>query len=82
MTKDNILVSIDATVYYRIVVPRKSVFYIDNLHLAVTSLTLATIKSIAGSHTLQDLLEERAVIQKEIEKFVDEHVWEWGIDVE
>ncbi|CAD8204138.1 unnamed protein product [Paramecium pentaurelia] len=82
MTKDNILVSIDATVYYRIVIPRRSIFYINDLHQAVTQLTLATIKSIAGSHTLQDLLEKRAEVQQQIEGFVDEHVWEWGIDIE
>ena len=62
MTKDNILVSIDATVYYRIVIPRRSVFYINDLHQAVTQLTLATIKSIAGAHILQDLLEKRAEV--------------------
>ena len=45
MTKDNILVSVDATVYYRIVVPRKAQYYIDNVHQSVSHLTLATIKS-------------------------------------
>jgi regulator of protease activity HflC (stomatin/prohibitin superfamily) len=46
MTKDNILVSIDATVYYRVVVPRKSVYYVDSAHSSVAHLTLATIKSM------------------------------------
>jgi len=32
MTKDNILVSIDATCYYRVVAPRKSLYNVNNIH--------------------------------------------------
>jgi len=38
------MVSIDATVYYRIITPRKAVYYVGSVNQAMTNLSLATIK--------------------------------------
>jgi regulator of protease activity HflC (stomatin/prohibitin superfamily) len=35
MTKDNIMASIDATVYFRIIVPRKAFYFVNDIHVAV-----------------------------------------------
>lgn len=45
-------------------------------------ITYASLRTICGEYTLQDLLEKRQHIADEIEKFVDKAVEGWGLFVE
>ncbi|CAD8148782.1 unnamed protein product [Paramecium octaurelia] len=82
ITKDNILILVDASVYYRVLEPKKAIFYIYDIQMAISQITLAAIKSVIGAYTLQDVLEKRTEIQDYIQQFVDDHVDDWGIDIE
>ncbi|CAK73825.1 unnamed protein product (macronuclear) [Paramecium tetraurelia] len=82
ITKDNILLQVDASVYYRVLEPKKAIFYIYDMQMAVSQITLASIKCVIGAYTLQDVLEKRTEIQDYIQQFVDDHVDDWGIDIE
>ncbi|CAD8165061.1 unnamed protein product [Paramecium octaurelia] len=82
ITKDNILLQVDASVYYRVLEPKKAIFYIYDMQMAVAQITLASIKCVIGAYTLQDVLEKRTEIQDYIQQFVDDHVDDWGIDIE
>jgi|NOAtaT_7_FD_contig_51_4753835_length_954_multi_2_in_0_out_0_2 erythrocyte band 7 integral membrane protein len=68
------MVSIDACVYYRVINSRRVVYSINNIREAVSELTFATLRSVIGHYTLQELLEKRGDIIKEIEIFVESHV--------
>jgi erythrocyte band 7 integral membrane protein len=52
MTKDNIQVTIDASVYYRVLVPTKAIYNIDNQRQAVRDLAFASLKAVSGNATL------------------------------
>lgn len=49
---------------------------------SVAEVTYATLRTICGENTLQDLLEKRQAISDTIEEFVYEKVNKWGIFVE
>ncbi len=82
LTKDNITILIDASVYYRIVNPRKATYRISNLSMAVSQLTFSTLRCVCGIHTLQEILEKRKEITHAIHQYIEEHVEEWGIVIE
>lgn len=78
LTKDNITVNIDTCVYYRIVDAKISHYTVANNMLAVAEVTYATLRTICGENTLQDLLEKRQQIADTIEEFVYQKVNKWG----
>lgn len=82
LTKDNITILIDASVYYRIINPRRAVYKIANLPLAVSQLTFSTLRCVCGIHTLQEILEKRKELTHAIHQYIEEHVEEWGIVIE
>ena len=82
LTKDNIMVQLDCVVYYRVTVPREAIYSVNDINLAVTELALSTVRAIVGHYTLQEVLEKRAEVAAEIEKFVERHVFDWGIEID
>lgn len=48
---------------------------------SVAEVTYATLRTICGENTLQDLLEKRQAISDTIEEFVYQKVNKWGIFV-
>jgi erythrocyte band 7 integral membrane protein len=81
ITRDNITVIIDATVYFNIVEPRNAHYLVSNINKAVRELSCSTLRTIAGQYVMQDLLEKRQDITDELGKFVARHVHEWGIEI-
>lgn len=59
ITKDNVSISIDASVYYRVVNTRYAYYRIQNLPVAIAEVTYAILKNTCGQFILQDLLEKR-----------------------
>ncbi len=81
ITKDNVEVSVDAVVYYRVQDPLKAVLTVKNYNLAVTMLAQTTLRDIIGKSELDDLLMRREEINKELQKILDELTDPWGIKV-
>lgn len=79
LTKDNITIDIDTIVYYRLIDVVKSTYRVKDIVSAIQEITYATLRSVCGEHTLQDLLENRQIIANEIELHVFEVVAAWGI---
>ena len=67
LTKDNITVNIDTCVYYRIVDPKTAYYTVESIMQSVAEVTYATLRTICGENTLQDLLEKRQAISDTIE---------------
>ncbi len=82
LTKDNITVSIDTVVFFRVINPIKAVYQVNNIQAAVSEITYATLRTVCGEHTLQDLLEQRQKMSDEIELFVEKQVETWGVFIE
>lgn len=81
ITRDNVEVSVDAVVYYRVQDPLKAVLSVRNYHLAVTMLAQTVLRDVIGKSELDDLLTKREELNKEIQKILDELTDPWGIKV-
>ena len=78
LTKDNITVNIDTCVYYRLVDAKVAYYTVESIMQCVAEVTYATLRTICGENTLQDLLEKRQEISDTIEDFVYQKVNKWG----
>lgn len=82
ITKDNVSVKINAVIYYNIFDAAKAILAVENFHYAVSQLAQTTMRNIAGSVTLDELLTGREKISESICKIVDEATDGWGIKVQ
>ena len=69
---------IDTCVYYRIVNPKLANYLIADNVISVAEVTYATLRTICGENTLQDLLEKRQEIADLIEDYVFQKTDKWG----
>lgn len=82
VTKDNVNIIIEGVVYYRIIDPFKSQFRVANVHASVIELTHSVLRDVFGKQTLQECLEHRTEIGKQIKALVEEPSSAWGIVIE
>ena len=82
ITKDNVSVKINAVIYYNIFDASKALLGVENFHYAVSQLAQTTMRNIAGSVTLDELLTGREAISSEICLIVDKATDSWGIKVQ
>lgn len=81
ITKDNVLVQINAMIYYQITDPVKSVYEIENLPQAIEKLTQTTLRNIIGELDLDQTLVSRDVINSKLRAILDEASNKWGVKV-
>ncbi len=81
MTKDNVPVTVDAVVYYRVMNPADAVVKVMNFRKATYLLAQTTLRSVLGQSELDELLSERDKINQRLQEIIDEHTEPWGIKV-
>jgi len=81
ITKDNVTVSVDAVVYFRVTNADKAILDVQNFRLATAQYAQAALRDVVGKVELDTLLSERDKISSEIRAIVDEATAPWGIDV-
>ncbi len=81
ITKDNVLIEINALVYFQITDPVKAVYEISNLPDAIEKLTQTTLRSVIGELDLDETLASREVINKKLRTILDEATDKWGVKV-
>ncbi len=81
ITRDNVEVTVDATVYFRVIKPEDVILKVQNYKAAVAYLAAATLRDVIGMKDLDTLLSRREEVAQEIARIVDEYVQEWGIKV-
>src|ERR1051326_6252184 len=59
ITRDNVTVSVNAVVYFRVIDPRRAVVEVENYLYATSQLSQTTLRSVLGEADLDDLLSER-----------------------
>jgi len=82
ITKDNISITINAVIYYKVRDAEKSVLVVENFFWAVSQLAQTTMRNAVGEVTLDELLRNRDQIAGRIEEIVDKQSDPWGIEVE
>jgi len=81
ITKDNVTVSINAVIYYKVRDAEKAVIEVERYMYAVKQLAQTTMRNVVGQVDLDELLARRDKIAKQIREVIDEQTDPWGIDV-
>ncbi len=81
ITKDNVPVSINGVVYFRVAKPEEAIITVQNFAFAMSQYAQATLRDVIGGMTLDQLLAEREKIGKEIEQAVEKVTATWGLEV-
>ncbi|PIR92186.1 hypothetical protein COU01_03065 [Candidatus Falkowbacteria bacterium CG10_big_fil_rev_8_21_14_0_10_44_15] len=82
ITRDNVSVSVNAVIYYKIANADKAIIEVENFRYAVSQLAQTTMRNIVGEVSLDELLGEREKISDRIRDIVDRVSDAWGIKVE
>lgn len=81
ITRDNVGIQVDAVVYFQITEPRKSVYEISNLPIALETLTQTTLRNVIGEMDLDDTLTSRETINASLVETIDNAAQAWGVKV-
>jgi len=81
ITKDNISVSINAVIYYRITDAAKAILEVENFYYATSQLAQTTMRNVVGTTELDHLLARRDEVSSQIKNVIDEATDPWGIQV-
>lgn len=81
ITKDNISLSVDGVLYFRVLDPYKATYGIDDYEFAVTQLAQTTMRSELGKMELDKTFEERDVLNTNIVSAINDAATPWGIQV-
>ena len=78
ITKDNVVVEIDALIYFQITDPVRAVYEIANLPDAIEKLTQTTLRNVIGEMDLDQTLSSRDHINTKLRAILDEATHKWG----
>ena len=81
ITKDNVLVQIDTSVFYRILEPEKTVYRIRDVDGAIATTVAGIVRAEIGKMDLDEVQSNRAQLITRIQESVETAVDDWGIEV-
>ena len=81
ITKDNVVVTVDAVVYYQATDPVKLKYNVANFIIAATKLAQTNLRNVVGDMDLDDALTSRETINAELRAILDEATDVWGTRV-
>ena len=82
ITKDNVTITIDTVVFYKITDPAKAVYEIQSLKKGIEYLAITTIRDIVGKLDLDETFSSRDVINDQLRVVLDEATDQWGCKVD
>ena len=81
ITRDNVPVTVDAVVYFRVLSPEDAITKVENYIAATSLISQTTLRSVVGQSELDELLIHRDKINEALQKIIDEKTDPWGIKV-
>ncbi len=81
ITSDNLVVSIDTVLYFKVVDPVKATYEIANFLQAIEQLTVTTLRNVIGSMDLERALTSREEVNRHLSVVLDETTGRWGVKV-
>lgn len=81
ITKDNVLVTVDAVIYFMVTDPFKVVYNVANFELAATKLAQTNLRNVIGDLALDETLTSREKINTQLRLVLDEATDRWGVKV-
>jgi regulator of protease activity HflC (stomatin/prohibitin superfamily) len=81
ITEDNVVVTIDAVIYYQVVDAKLALYEIEDFELAIVKLAQTTLRNIVGEMSLDVCLTSREKINVELRSVLDQATDKWGTKV-
>jgi len=81
ITEDNVVVTIDAVIYYQVVDARRAIYEVEDFELAIVKLAQTTLRNIVGEMSLDVCLTSREKINVELRSVLDQATDKWGTKV-
>ena len=82
ITQDNVTITIDTVVFYKITDPAKAVYEIQSLKKGIEYLAITTIRDIVGKMDLDQTFSSRDAINDQLRIVLDEATDPWGCKVD
>jgi len=81
ITRDNVVVTVDGIIYYRVIKPEDVVYRVQNFQLAAVALAQTNLRNIIGELTLDETLTSREIINAKLRTVLDEATDPWGVKI-
>ena len=81
ITKDNVVVSVNATIFTQVVDAKQALFSIANFDIAIDALARTALRSVIGTLTLDEALSERERINVDVQEQMEAVTDKWGIRI-
>src|SRR3981081_3238431 len=81
ITKDNVSVVVNATIFSQVVDPRLALFSVSNYLLAVDQISRTTLRAIFGEMTLDEALSQREQINPRLQTQMESTTDKWGVRI-
>ena len=81
ITRDNVTVSVNATIFSQVVDPKLALFSVSNYFVAIDQLSRTTLRAIFGGMTLDEALSQRERINAQLQAQMESVTDKWGIRI-
>jgi regulator of protease activity HflC (stomatin/prohibitin superfamily) len=82
ITRDNVTLSVDAVVYFRVTDPVKAVVNVENYLGAISQVARTSLRSVIGRADLDTMLSDREKVNAELRAVIDTPTDDWGVTVD
>lgn len=82
ITKDNVTITINTVVFYRIMDPAKAVYEIQSLKKGIEYLSVTSIRDLVGKMDLDSTFSSRDTINDKLRSMLDEATNIWGCSID
>ena len=81
ITKDNVVVTVDAVVYFQVTEPYRAVFNVEDVLLATVKLAQTNLRNVIGDLELDECLTSRDRINTGLRQILDDATDAWGVRI-
>ncbi len=82
LTRDTVPVNVDAIVFWLVWNAEKSILEVEDFTQAITMSAQTALRESIGRHELHQMVAEREMLGKELQRILDEKTTAWGITVQ
>ena len=82
LTRDTVPVNVDAIVFWLVWNAEKSILEVENFLDAITLSAQTALRESIGRHELAQMITEREILGRELQRILDEKTNPWGITVQ
>jgi regulator of protease activity HflC (stomatin/prohibitin superfamily) len=81
ITKDNVVVTVDAIIYYEATDPVKLTYNVADFYSAATKLAQTNLRNVVGETELDEALTSRDIINAKLREVLDDATDKWGVRI-